>query len=289
MAELFGLLSAALFGASAPLAKVLLADTHFLVLAGLLYLGAGTAAWLAGLRTRDRFSGADWKWLAGVMLFGGLIGPGLLMFGLQRTAASVSSLLLNLEAVFTAVIAVAAFHERIGLRGVIALLLVVGGAALLSFEPGGTTRSLLGPLSVVGATLAWGIDNNLTQKLSHRDPLLVVRYKGLFAGTASLAIGLLAGGHLPGARATVPALGLGALGYGLSMVFYLRALRTLGAARTGMLFATAPFAGALISIAFLGEPLRLILLVAGAIMAAGVVLLVKRGAGTASGTPPSLP
>jgi drug/metabolite transporter (DMT)-like permease len=278
-AELYGLLSAALFGASAPLAKLLLADVSPLTLSGLLYLGAGAAALLASLRSRDRLARADWKWLAGVIAAGGVIGPALLMFGLSRTAASVSSLLLNLEAVFTALIAVALFGERIGVRAVIALVLVMAGAALLTFQPGGTTRTLLGPLAVVAACLAWGFDNNLTQKLSHRDPLLVVRLKGFLAGAVSLLLGQLSRSGLPQPRVILLALALGALGYGASMVLYLRALRDLGAARTGMLFATAPFAGALISVAFLGEPLRTVQLIAGAIMAGGVALLViKRDA-----------
>lgn len=289
MAELYGLLAAMLFGAAAPLAKRLLADVSPLVLSGLLHLGAGAAAWLAGFRSRDRFDANDWRWLAGVVLSGGVAGSALLMLGLSMTAASVSSLLLNLEAMFTALIAVAWFRERIGTREVVALVLVVAGAALVSFEPGGTTRALYGPLCVAGACLAWGVDNNLTQKLSHRDPLLVVRYKGLAAGAASLAIGLLLGGKLPPVRVLPAALTVGALGYGLSLACYVRALRTLGAARTGMLFATAPFAGALISVAFLGEPLEGTLVAAAAIMAAGVALLLKRGEDASSKTPPPPP
>jgi drug/metabolite transporter (DMT)-like permease len=283
MAQIYGLLAAMLFGAAAPLSKRLLADVSPLVLSGLLYLGAGVASALAGIRSRDRFDANDWRWLVGVILSGGVAGSALLMLGLSMTSASVSSLLLNLEAVFTALIAVAFFREKIGAREVIALILVVAGAALLSFEPGGKTSSLYGPLCVAGACLAWGLDNNLTQKLSHRDPLLVVRYKGLFAGAASLAIGLALGGRMPPARLLPPALAVGALGYGLSLAFYVRALRTLGAARTGMLFATAPFAGALISVAFLGEPIRGTLIAAAAIMAAGVALLLKR----ASVSPPA--
>jgi len=276
MAAVYGLLAAMLFGAAAPLSKRLLAEVSPLVLSGLLYLGAGIAASLAGLRSRDRFDANDWRWLVGVVVAGGVVGSALLMLGLSMTAASVSSLLLNLEAVFTALIAVAFFGEKVGVREVIALVLVLAGAALVSFEPGGTTRSLYGPLCVAGACLAWGVDNNLTQKLSHRDPLLVVRYKGLFAGAASLAIGLGLGGKLPPVRLLPAALAVGALGYGLSLAFYVRALRTLGAARTGMLFATAPFAGALISVVFLGEPLKATLIAAAAIMAAGVALLLKR-------------
>ncbi len=272
-AALLALLAAALFGASAPVAKVLVGSTSPLVLSGLLYLGAGAAAAPFGLRSRAPFQRGDWKYLAGVIACGGVLGPFLLMFGLSRSAASASSLLLNLETLFTTLIAVVLFGERLGRRALVALALVLGGAALLTFEPGGETRSWLGPLAVAGACAAWGLDNNLTQKLSARDPLLVVRWKGLAAGSISLALGLLTGGRLPGRGAIGEALALGAIGYGLSLVLYVRALRSLGAARTAMLFATAPFAGALIAIPLLGETPSLVLGASGVVMAAGVALL----------------
>jgi drug/metabolite transporter (DMT)-like permease len=274
MPAVLALLAAALFGASAPVAKVLVGSTAPLVLAGLLYLGAGAAASLFGFRSRAPLERQDWKYLAGVIGFGGVIGPVLLMVGLQRTAASTSSLLLNLETVFTTLIAIALFGERLGVRAIAALAALVSGAALLTFEPGGATRSWLGPLAVAGACAAWGVDNNLTQKLSARDPLVVVRWKGLAAGAISLALGLATGGHLPPRNPLLAALAVGALGYGLSLALYVRALRSLGAARTAMLFATAPFAGALIAIPLLHERPSLLLAGAGAIMALGVALLV---------------
>jgi drug/metabolite transporter (DMT)-like permease len=267
------LIAAALFGASAPLLKPIASEVSPLVLAGLLYLGAGASAALLGLGSRARLKREDARWLVGVIVAGGVIGPLLLLIGLKRTSASVSSLLLNLETVFTALLAVA-FGERLGARALGAMGLLVAGAALLTFERGGDTRSFLGPLALVGACAAWGLDNNLTQRLSARDPLVVVRYKGLCAGAASLAAGLALGAPLPPWRTVGIAVAIGALAYGLSLALFVRALRELGAARTGMLFATAPFAGALLAIALLHDPPTRALGAAAALMAVGVAVLV---------------
>jgi drug/metabolite transporter (DMT)-like permease len=273
------LLSAALFGASAPLAKRLLAELAPPTLAGLLYLGAGLFALPFALYTWARQRGeaplraADLPLAAAVVLVGGVAGPLLLLFGLQRTAASVSSLLLNLETVFTSALAVLFFGEWIGWRGIVALVVIVLGCAFSSFTAGGATGLWLGPLAVAGACLAWGIDNNLTQRLSLRDPLAVVALKGLGAAPISFAIASASGAAWPPARALLPALLIGAVCYGGSLVCYVRASRALGAARTGMLFAAAPFVGALLAWPLDGEAPTLRLLAAAALLLAGVALL----------------
>jgi len=269
------LAAAALFGATAPVAKALLSGISPLVLAGLFYVGAGLGASLFALRSKAPLQRADAPWLAGVVLAGGVLGPSLLFFGLQRSSASATSLLLNLEAVFTTLLAIVLFREKLGVRGLLALLLLIAGAALLTFERGGATPSLLGPLAVAGACLAWGFDNNFTRRLADRDPLVVVAYKGLLAGSLSLTLGLALGAHLPPLRPLLLALLVGALGYGLSLVLYVRALRTLGAARTGLLFATAPFTGALLTIPLLHELPTPSLALAGSLMATGVLLLLR--------------
>jgi drug/metabolite transporter (DMT)-like permease len=276
MDALMALAAAALFGATAPVAKALLAGVSPLVLAGLFYVGAGLGASLFAWRTNAPLQRADTPWLAGIVVAGGVVGPSLLFYGLKRSSASATSLLLNLEAVFTTLLALAFFRERLGLRGFLALLLLVAGAALLTFERGGASYTLLGPLAIAGACLAWGFDNNFTRRLADRDPLVVVAYKGLLAGSLSLALGLtFGGGNLPPLRTLALALLVGALGYGLSLVLYVRALRTLGAARTGLLFATAPFTGALLSIPLLHELPTPALALAGALMASGVLLLLR--------------
>ena len=273
MAQLYGLLAAMLFGAAAPLSKRLLAEVSPLVLSGLLYLGAGVASGLAGIRSRDRFDANDWRWLAGVILAGGVAGSALLMIGLSMTAASVSSLLLNLEAVFTTLIAVVVFREWIGRRGLAALAVIVAGCALCTFAVGGATKSMVGPIAIAGACLMWAVDNNLTQRLSLRDPLAVVAVKGLTAGPISLALAALTGAPWPRLAPAGGALLLGALAYGASLLLYVRASRALGAARTGMLFAAAPFVGAALAVPVAGERPSLRLLGAAVCIGAGVALL----------------
>jgi drug/metabolite transporter (DMT)-like permease len=196
-----------------------------------------------------------------------------MLYGLQRSSATVASLLLNLEAVFTTLIAVVLFREWIGRRGLAALAVVVAGCALSTFAAGGVTRSLVGPLAVAGACLCWAIDNNLTQRLSLRDPLAVVCVKGLGAAPIALAVAFFLGAPLPAAKVAAGGLLLGSIAYGVSLALYVRASRALGAARTGVLFAAAPFVGAALAIPINGEAPSLRLLGAALLIAAGVALL----------------
>jgi len=276
-AALMALAAAALFGASAPVAKRLLAEVAPSMLAALLYAGAGLMALPFAARTWKRreapLRAADLPLLAGVVGFGGVAGPLFLLYGLQRTSATLASLLLNLEAVFTTAIAVLVFREWIGRRGLAALAVVVGGCALSTWAAGGATRSLLGPVAVAAACLCWAIDNNLTQRLSLKDPLAVVCVKGLGAAPIAFAIAWATHAPRPPAFAAVGGLGLGALAYGVSLALYVRATRTLGAARTGVLFAAAPFVGAALAIPIAGEPPSLRVAGAALLIAAGVALL----------------
>jgi drug/metabolite transporter (DMT)-like permease len=276
-AALFALVAAALFGASAPVAKRLLADVAPLPLAGLLYLGCGLIALPFAARAWSRREAplrrADLPLLAGVVGCGGIAGPLLLLYGLEHASASAASLLLNLEAVFTTIIAVVIFREWIGRLGIAALIVIVAGCALCTFTVGGATKSLVGPLAVAGACLMWAIDNNLTQRLSLRDPLAVVAVKGLTAGPISLGLAAATGAPWPRLLPALVALALGAVAYGLSLLLYVRASRTLGAARTGMLFAAAPFAGAALALPIAGDAPSLRLGGAALFIGAGVALL----------------
>ncbi len=278
-AALMALAAAALFGASAPVAKRLLAEVSPALLAALLYFGEGLMALPFAARAWKRREAplrlADLPLLAGVVGFGGVAAPLLLLFGLQRSSAMATSLLLNLEAVFTTAIAVIVFREWIGRRGLGALVVVVAGCALSTWAAGGSTRTLFGPLAVAAACLCWAIDNNLTQRLSLKDPLAVVCVKGLGASPIAFAIAYAthAISPWPSARIVVGALALGAVSYGVSLSFYVRALRTLGAARTGVLFAAAPFVGAALAIPIAGEPPSLRVAGAALLIAAGVLLL----------------
>jgi len=273
-----GLLAAALFGASIPVTKLLAADADPLVLAGLLYLGAGAAlAVLRSLRpgAEARLRRSDAPWLLGIVAAGAIAGPTLLVVGLRRLPGVPAALLLNLEAPLTAVLAVAAFGEHLSRRGWTAAALLAGGAVTLAAAPGALHLDGPGAAALVCACAAWALDTNLTQRLSLRDPVALVRFKTLAGGACTLLVGLALGGKLPGARETAAALAVGALGYGASIVWHVEAMRVLGAARQSALFATAPFTGALLSVPLLGERFTVREGIAAALMAAGVALLAR--------------
>lgn len=279
-AVIYAMLSAALFGASTPAAKLLLGTVHPALLAGLLYCGAGIGIALLRRLFPVIASGApevpltrtEVPWLAGAIVAGGVIGPLLLMAGLAHTGAATASLLLALEGAATALLAWFIFHEHVDGRIATGMLFLVAGALALAWTGTPTLQNMIGPLAIVGACLAWGLDNNLTRKVSLADPLQIVQLKGLIAGPFNLLQGLVAGAALP-AFGTVAAAGVvGFLGYGVSLALFVVALRHLGAARTGAYFSTAPFIGSTVAIALLGESLTLQFALAGVLMGIGVWL-----------------
>ena len=269
--------AALLFGVSAPLAKLLLGTATPQLLAGLLYLGSGVGLGLMWLGRRDtqkeaRLTRRDAPWLAGAILFGGVLGPFLLMAGLAITPASSASLLLNLEGVFTAGLAWFVFREHFDRRIALGMAIIVAGGVVLSWEGRLDPTEISGPLLIAGATLCWGIDNNLTQKVSARDPVEIAMLKGLAAGTVNTALALSFGAHWPSALHVLAAGVLGLLSYGVSLVLFVLALRQLGTARTGAYFASAPFVGAAVSLLVFRERPSATLLVGASLMAAGVWL-----------------
>jgi drug/metabolite transporter (DMT)-like permease len=211
-------------------------------------------------------------WLAGAIVAGGIIGPLLLMAGLARTEATTASLLLTLEGAATALMAWFVFHENFDRRIALGMACLVTGAIVLSWSGQPTLSTLFGPLAIVGACVAWGLDNNLTRKVSLADPLQIVELKGLIAGPVNLALGLATGSALPGLAESLAAGIVGFLGYGVSLTLFILALRQLGTARTGAYFSTAPFLGTLAAVAFLSEPVTGQLVGAGLLMAIGVWL-----------------
>lgn len=275
----FGLLAAALFGLSAPLAKRLLGEMTPQVLAGLLYLGSGLglSAWrLVRPATAEApVARGDVPLLAVVALCGGVIGPLLMLIGLNRVSAVAGSLLLNLEGPFTMLIAVLVFREHLGRYGVVAAACILLGAAALRLQPGTFAADAIGIVCIAGACLAWGVDNNLTQRLSLKDPFAIVRIKALSAGLFNLALGLALGGRLPAFELVALAMLLGLFSYGASVVLDAYALRLVGAAREAAYFATAPFVGVIGAIVILGEPLRSFDLIAMLLMALGVAALLR--------------
>ena len=273
------LASAALFGATAPLSKVLLGVVDPQLLAGLLYLGAGIG--LAGVHLARNAIGlpapeaplrrADIPWLAAVILFGGVLGPLFLMLGLNLTDAASGSLLLNLEGLATMGIAWLVFRENVDRRLLLGAFSILLGAALLSWEGRGVSVDA-GAAFIAGACLAWGIDNNLTRKLSSSDPMQIAMAKGLSAGVVNIAIALMRGAVLPAISTTGAAAVVGFLGVGVSLVLFVLALRHLGTARTGAYFSLAPFIGAVVALGLFQEPLTLKLALASLLMGLGLWL-----------------
>ncbi|MFC6296406.1 EamA family transporter [Pseudomonas sp. CCM 7893] len=272
----YALAAAALFGASTPLAKWLGVEVSAVLLAGLLYLGSGVG--LTVIRfVRDRgwrksgLTATEWPWLIGAIAFGGVLAPVALMFGLSRTTGATASLMLNLESVLTAVLAWLVFKENADRRIVLGMVAIVLGGIVLSWpQETAAAHDWTGPLAVAFACLCWAIDNNLTRKVCASDALFIAGSKGLAAGVVNGGLALAFGAQLPGFTTVVPILLVGLLGYGISLVLFVLALRGLGSARTGAYFSTAPFLGAVISIVILGESVSLLFLVAAALMALGV-------------------
>jgi drug/metabolite transporter (DMT)-like permease len=279
---LLALGSAFLFGASTPIAKLLLGVTDPLLLAGLLYLGSGIGLALAtaagrslGLvRSEAPLRARDLPWLGAIVLFGGILGPALLMSGLTFTPASSGALLLNTEGLATMAIAWLVFRENVDRRIFLGAVAILAGAVLLSWPEGGSTSPRLnsGSVLIVLACIMWGIDNNLTRKLSAADPLQIAMIKGLVAGAVNLALALGRGASLPGVTPLAAAAAVGFLGYGVSLVLFVLGLRHLGTARTGAYFSTAPFIGAALALPLFGEPPTLPLIGAALLMGIGVYL-----------------
>ena len=249
-----------------------------MLLAGLLYLGSGIG--LAAIRlVRDRgwslppLNRTEWIWLLLAISFGGVLGPLLLMLGLARTPAASASLLLNLEAVLTAGLAWIVFRENTDRRVVLGMALIVAGAALLAGR-GASHASALGwgALLIALACLSWGLDNNLTRKVSASDAVFLASLKGLIAGVVNTGLALLLGERFPAMGGIAAAMGVGLLGYGFSLVLFVLALRSLGAARTGAYFSTAPFMGAMLAVIVLGEHPPSMFWLAAILMGAGVWL-----------------
>jgi drug/metabolite transporter (DMT)-like permease len=275
------LASAVLFGHSTPVAKMLVGSTDPLVLAGLLYAGSGVGLLLVFtarrlLKPRNSAAslphGREWLWLAGAIFFGGITAPAALTYGLVTSTASSASLLLNLEAVFTVLLAWFLFHENFDRRVAVGMSLIVGGGVLLAFVPMKQSDAPLGLMLIVIACLCWAVDNNLTRRIAANDAVMIAGVKGLVAGAINLGLSVVIGRTFPPARETIVAMSVGFLGYGISLVLFVLALRHLGAARAAAYFATAPFVGALVAVLLQNEPITVQLVLAGALMAAGVVV-----------------
>lgn len=275
------LLSALLFGASTPLAKLLLRDVDPWMLAGLLYLGSGLGLVAVKLvvrllgsdaRREAAIQGGDWMWLALATLSGGIIGPVLLMVGLAHTPATSAALLLNLEGVLTALLAWFVFRENFDRRIALGMAAIIAGGLVLTWGGHLTLSAVLGPVMIAGACLAWAVDNNLTRNVSQADPVQIALLKGCVAGVVNVGIAIGLGSALPSLGVLGAAVVVGFAGYGVSLVFFVVALRHIGTARTGAYFSLAPFFGGMVAVLVLREPVTVQIVAAGSLMALGVWL-----------------
>ncbi len=271
--------AAVLFGASAPLAKLLLGKVDPWLLAGILYVGAGIGLAIfhfgrkaIGLPQAEApLTKPDLPWLAAVIVIGGGVGPLLLVFGLSLTSAASGSLLLNLEGLATMAIAWIVFRENVDRRLLLGASSILAGAVLLTWNGEGLELDL-GGLLIAGACLAWGIDNNLTRKLSAADPVQIAMLKGLVAGAVNLVIAFAFGAAMPPLGYAIGGAVVGFLGVGVSLVMFMLGLRHLGTARTGAYFSLAPFIGAAVAFGLLGEHVSAHFVFAALLMAFGLWL-----------------
>lgn len=238
------LAAALLFGSATPLAKRLLATTDPWLLAGLLYLGAGIGLSIYRRLVRApavRMIRSEALWFAGAIAAGGIVAPVLLMLGLASTPASGASLLLNAEGAFTALLAWFLFKENFDRRIAIGMILIVVGAAVLSFKGELRLADLWATLAILGACLAWGIDSNLTRKVSLTDATWIAAIKGLVAGVVNVLLAIVLGARVPAMGDIASSMVIGLLAYGVSLALFVVALRNLGTARTGAYFSVAPY------------------------------------------------
>ena len=275
-AVLWALLAAALYAISTPVSKLLLQDVAPTMMAGLLYLGAGTGMFVLGVVRRgikqlpreQHLTRRDLPYTVGMVLLD-IAAPICLMVGLTRTTSANASLLNNFEIVATALIALMVFREKISRRLWLAIGLITLSSMILSFEDASSLQFSFGSLFVLAACVCWGFENNCTRMMSASDPLEIVVIKGFGSGLGSLLIGLVIGEPLPAPEVLPVVLALGFVAYGLSIFFYVYAQRRLGAAKTSAYYAVAPFIGVLLSRIILRESFTQVFLIALFIMMAG--------------------
>ncbi|PKM77726.1 MAG: EamA family transporter [Firmicutes bacterium HGW-Firmicutes-15] len=279
---LYAILAAILFGASAPISKLLLTRIDPIFMASFLYLGSGIGLALLKLLLHFKYSdlideahinGSDIPWLAIAVISGGVLAPILLMFSLKATPGATASLLLNFESVATSLIAILVFKESADKRVWSSILLITLGSILLSLNPTAPWGFSWGALGIIIACIFWGIDNNFTCKISLKDPMTIVIIKGLCAGSFSLVLGFTFGSPFPLIKMIFPTMILGFLSYGMSIFLFIKAMRALGAARTSALFSTAPFIGSIIALSIFNESQGKLFFISALIIVVGVVLL----------------
>lgn len=279
IAILLALLAAVFYAVSAPLSKILLEHVPSTFMASFLYAGAGVGVGVMYAfhwqheAPEERLTRSDFPYAVAMVVLD-ILAPILLMAGIAFGTASNASLLGNFEIVATTFIAFLAFREPVSKRLWVAIAFIVVASIVLSWGGSDSLTFSPGSLLVLLATVCWGLENNCTRKIADRSTYQIVVLKGVFSGGGAFLVALVLGEALPSLAYVLPAMALGFVSYGLSIFVYIRAQRTLGAAKTSAYYAIAPFVGALLSLALLGEPLTPTFLVALVIMATGAVLVV---------------
>ncbi len=279
--SIFALTTALCFGLSVPLSKLLLDEIEPWMLAGILYLGGGLGLlpiyYLRNLRSlpKNSLRQKDWGWLGASILAGGVTAPVLLTIGLTTTSATVGSLLLNFEGVFTALLAWTVFKEPWRSQVFLGIVAITSGGIVLSYTEHINVGLSWGALAILGTCGAWAMDSNLTNKIATRDPFQIALLKSGIAGLINVAIAFSLGQTPPPLHTLLGALAIGFISSGLTYVCFVQALRQLGAAQTGAYFALSPFVGATISVLFLGEQITQVLVISAILMAVGVGLCLQ--------------
>ena len=278
-ATFYAILAAALYAVNIPVSKLLLGSVEPVMMAAFLYLGAGFGLLLWRAFTGEQEKGepltkAELPYTLGMILLD-IAAPILLMWGLGRTNSANASLLNNFEIVATSLIAFFIFREQLSKRLAAAIMLVTVASITLSFEGAGSFRFNSGSLLVLGAACCWGLENNCTRMLSNKSSVQITTVKGIFSGLGSLAVALAAGEPFPDAVSVLAVLVLGFVAYGLSISFYIKAQKDLGAAKTSAYYSVAPFLGVIFGVMLLGERPGIQFYIGLAIMVAATVLMVR--------------
>lgn len=277
IATFFAILAAALYAINIPLSKVLLQFVQPTMMAAFLYLGAGVGLLFYGACTKEKgekLTKAELPYILGMIVLD-IAAPILLMLGLQHTNSANVSLLNNFEIVATSLIAFFVFREKLSKRLIVAIALVTVASITLSFEGAGSFRFHGGSLLVLGAACCWGLENNCTRMLSNKSSVQITTIKGIFSGLGSLVVALIMGEKVPGLVWIFGVMVLGFVAYGLSINFYIKAQKDLGAAKTSAYYSVAPFLGVLFGVLLLRERPTVQFYVGLAIMIGATVLMVK--------------
>ena len=279
IATFFAILAAALYAINIPLSKILLQHVSPTLMAAFLYLGAGIGLFIYGKITKERehselLTKAELPYTIGMILLD-IAAPILLMLGLGSTNSANASLLNNFEIVATSCIAFLIFKETLSKKLTFAIILVTIASITLSFEGKGSFQFNTGSLLVLAASCCWGLENNCTRMLSSNSSVQITTIKGLFSGLGSLIVALIVGESIPEITWMITVLLLGFVAYGLSINFYIKAQKHLGAAKTSACYSIAPFLGVFFGIVLLNETPCIQFYIGLVIMIIAIVLMIK--------------